>query len=115
MIRLTDKSTLNSETLGQRIRSAREKQGLSQVELATALDLGQRAISELENGNRKLAVTDLPRMAEVLGVPILYFFGDDIQPNDLDTAILKAFHSLPTNEARRTWVEVFRLLISTYK
>ena len=56
-------------TLGQRIRTAREAQGLSQEEFAARISRDQRAVSEYENGKRKITVTDLPRLAEVLGVP----------------------------------------------
>lgn len=113
-MKFADKLILNPETLGQRIRQAREKRGLSQEELASALNLGQRAISELENGKRRLPVTDVPKLAQVLDVSILYFFGDEIRLDDLDIALLKEFHSLPNNQIRQTVIEMLRLLSTTY-
>jgi HTH-type transcriptional regulator/antitoxin HipB len=112
-MRITDKDILDSQELGLRIRRAREKQGLSQEELAAEMGLGQRAISELENGKRRLAVAEVPTLAHVLDVPILYFFGDDLTPVDLDIALLEQFHILPSIDARRTVVEIIRLLAQT--
>lgn len=106
---------MDPQSLGLRIRQARERQGLSQEELASSLDLGQRAISELENGKRRLPVTDLPDLARVLDVSILYFFGDEVHLDDLDIALIKVFHSLPNNQVRQTVVEIIRLLTHTYR
>ena len=106
----TDKKVLNSQELGLRIRRAREQQGLSQEELAAEMGLGQRAISELENGKRRLAVAEVSDLARVLDVPVLYFFGDDLTPTDLDIALLEQFHNLPSVGAQKTVIEIVRLL-----
>jgi transcriptional regulator with XRE-family HTH domain len=95
--------------LGQRIRQAREQHGLSQGELADLLYKDQASISEYENGKRKLPITDLPLLAHVLQVPVTYFFGEEITPNDLDKLLLNAFHQLP-DPAKPTAIEMLRLL-----
>jgi transcriptional regulator with XRE-family HTH domain len=112
---ITDKCILNPQKLGQRVRQARERQGLSQEELAAEMGLGQRAISELENGKRRLSVTEVPDLARVLDVPFLYFFGDDLTPDDLDMALLAQFHQLPSVDVQKTLIEIARLLVKTMK
>lgn len=54
-------------TLGQRIRSAREKKGLSQGGLAKAAKVNRSYLSEIENG-ANFTVDVLARLAAVLGI-----------------------------------------------
>ena len=104
---------MDQKWLGLRIRQARERRGVSQEDLAAAVSKDQRAISEYENGKRKLAVTDLPTMAMVLEVPLLYFFEPEASPNNMDEALLNYFRQLPTPEAKQAAIDILRILAST--
>lgn len=64
------------EQMGQRIREARERLGLTQEALAELIGRDQHTISHYETGSRALIVTELPALARALRVPISYFFGD---------------------------------------
>ena len=55
------------QTLGMRIRRARERARLSQQELATAVDVSVRAVGDWENDRRKPR-NRLGALEEVLGV-----------------------------------------------
>jgi transcriptional regulator with XRE-family HTH domain len=101
---------VNATKLGLRLREARERLRMSQEDLAAAVAKDQKAISEYENGRRKLAVTDLPTIATVLQVPISYFFDEDPSFPDLDTALLDYFHQLPSVEDKQALVDVMRIL-----
>ncbi len=101
---------MNPVLLGQRIRSARERLKMSQEELAMLVSKDQRAISEYENGKRKLAATDLPSFARVLKVPVLYFYGGQLEGEALDETLLMEFHRLPTQRARQAAIELVRTL-----
>jgi transcriptional regulator with XRE-family HTH domain len=114
-MQISDKIIVNAEILGQKIRQARERAGLSQEELATSLNLGQRAVSELENGKRRLSVHEVEEMAKVLDKPVLYFLTDDIHQSDLDQLLLQHFHKLPSSESQQTVIEIVRLLSETMK
>jgi len=98
---------------GSRIRQARERLGMSQDDLAASVSKDQRAISEYENGKRKLAATDLPLFASVLQVPLLYFFGEDLTLQDFDSELLKEFHRLRTESARQAIIEIIRIFSNT--
>jgi transcriptional regulator with XRE-family HTH domain len=100
---------VNASKLGFRIRQARERIGMSQEELAAALDKDQRAVSEYENGKRKLAAVEIPNLATILQVPIIHFFTDDEPVYELDDVLLNYFHQLPTAEARHNAIEVLRI------
>lgn len=112
-MRFQDTSPLDVKELGLRIKRARENVGISQEDLAALVKLDQRAISELENGKRRMAVTELPIFADVLNVSITYFFGEELSPTDLDTLLLKEFHRLPSDMLRKMAVDMIQLLSET--
>lgn len=104
----------DEKTLGFRIKQAREKRGLSQAELARGLGIGQRGISELENGKRKLAVSELPILADVLEVPILYFIeGAMLQQGSLDQLLLLHFQAIQSDDLKKSIIEIARILSET--
>lgn len=100
---------MNAKTLGLRIRQARERLGISQEDLAAAISKDQKAISEYENGKRKLAVTELPGLATILQVSVNYFFEEDVD-EDLDAAMLNYFHQLTSPDDRQALIDVMRIL-----
>jgi transcriptional regulator with XRE-family HTH domain len=63
-----------SKHIGERIRRAREQHGWTQGDLAQRLGKNATTVSNYENGNRTIRVTELPELARVLEVPIAYFF-----------------------------------------
>jgi transcriptional regulator with XRE-family HTH domain len=96
---------------GTRLRLAREQKGLTQEELVERL--GRKtttAISEYENGKRKISAIELPDYARALGIPITFFFLDTIEAeDDLEVALLEWFRQLPSKK-RRWVVKHIRLL-----
>lgn len=109
MMRFWDNLPVEMDILGQRIRLARERLGMPQEELAAAIGKDQRAVSEYEHGKRRIAAVDLPRFAEVLQVPLLYFYEGELRPDDLDSALLYQFHRLSTAAARQKAIELLRV------
>lgn len=69
------------KALGSRLREAREYLGLSQDEVAKAVDLPRSAISLIESGQRRIDALELKRFAEVYRRPVTDFTGDvDVKP-----------------------------------
>lgn len=101
---------LDEKTLGQRIRKAREKSGMSQTELAKTLGIGQRGISELENGNRKLSVFELITISSAMDTPISFFLEGELHQEDLDADLLSHFHKLQSDDLKKNVIEMVRLL-----
>lgn len=58
------------QTLGQRIRTARETRGLSQVSLAAAAGISQGYLSQLERDEREPTLSIAARVANALGVSV---------------------------------------------
>ena len=64
----------DSSRIGLRLRAARERSGLTQQELADALDLTHRqTIASVESGKRRLSASELVRAIGILGVDLDYF------------------------------------------
>jgi transcriptional regulator with XRE-family HTH domain len=57
-------------SLGPNLRALREKQNISQEELAQAIGVRQSTISEIERGNRTPSLPVANRLAEKLGVSL---------------------------------------------
>jgi transcriptional regulator with XRE-family HTH domain len=59
--------------LAERLREAREAKGLSQEEVATQLGIPRPAISQIENGRRRVEVLELARLAKLYERPMEFF------------------------------------------
>ena len=68
------------QQMGKRIQQARTQQKMTQKQLAQALGVDRVSVSEWESGKYGIHVSLLPRLAQILNVPITFFF--DITPTD---------------------------------
>lgn len=60
--------------VGSRIRVRRNMRGLSQTELASALGITFQQVQKYEKGTNRIGAGRLYRVAEILGVPVQWFF-----------------------------------------
>lgn len=60
--------------VGERIREARRRQGLSQVALANKLGIDQSEISRIESGERQVKDTNKQALADILDEDIMNLF-----------------------------------------
>jgi transcriptional regulator with XRE-family HTH domain len=60
--------------IGNRIRLRRAMLGLSQKQLGHAIGLTPQQVQKYEKGTNRIAVSTLARVAEVLEVPVSFFF-----------------------------------------
>lgn len=56
------------------IIAIRKKKGVKQEQIATALSVDNAVVSNIENGKRELKVSELDKIANVLGVDVIYLF-----------------------------------------
>jgi transcriptional regulator with XRE-family HTH domain len=64
------------QTLGERLRAAREYVGLKQEEVARHLSIPRSALSNIEAGQRKVDALELTRMAKLYQRPVAWFTGE---------------------------------------
>lgn len=70
--------------IGQRVRALRLQRGLSQTELGQLISVTFQQVQKYEKGANRISAGRLQRIAEVLGVPVAYFFaaaGDKEAPD----------------------------------
>jgi transcriptional regulator with XRE-family HTH domain len=75
----TDEPTLRDENIGRRLKLRRLQLGLSQESLSVALGVTFEDVEKYETGNVRIDVARLQQIAEVLKVPILFFFGGTLK------------------------------------
>jgi transcriptional regulator with XRE-family HTH domain len=61
--------------LGERIAQLRKEHGITQVQLAEALDVSQQTVQAYEVGRRRIPVSALPVLARTLSTPIEELLG----------------------------------------
>ncbi|NTB87648.1 helix-turn-helix domain-containing protein [Agrobacterium tumefaciens] len=62
--------------VGSRIRVRRKILGMSQTQLAESLGVTFQQVQKYEKGSNRIGASRLQNMAEILSVPISYFFGE---------------------------------------
>ena len=62
-----------------RLKIARKRAGITQVELAERTGLSQVMISSIETGQRDGSLQTLAKFAKVLGVPVAYLAGEELE------------------------------------
>lgn len=62
--------------VGKRVRMRRLLLGMNQETLANALGLTFQQVQKYEGGANRVSASRLSEMAEILGVPISFFYGD---------------------------------------
>lgn len=63
--------------LGDRLREARKYLGLKQDEVASYLKIPRTALTDIENGQRKVEAIELTRLAKLYRQSVAYFTGED--------------------------------------
>lgn len=96
------------QELGLRIQAAREEKRLSQEQLAGAIGCSQSALSNYEKGKRRIYLSQLEKLAEVLEKPFEYFLaggepdeGTAVPPSPESNPLLRvmtAIHELEGHE-----------------
>jgi transcriptional regulator with XRE-family HTH domain len=68
---------LERQTLGERLRMAREYVGLKQDEVAKHLAIPRTALTNIETGQRRVDALELARLAKLYQRPVSWFTGED--------------------------------------
>lgn len=71
---------MGTKDIGRKLQQAREDAGLSQEQLASMLGCAQSTLSNYEKGKRRIYLTQLEHIAEILNRPIEYFLDSNNEP-----------------------------------
>lgn len=78
---------LNSNSIGNKIASARKKINLSQAQLAQQVSISPQAVGKWERGESMPDISTLNRLAEILGVDLNYF-SDNFQSEEVEATYI---------------------------
>jgi transcriptional regulator with XRE-family HTH domain len=106
--------------VGTKLRARRTKLGMSQSTLAEALGLTFQQVQKYEKGANRIGASRLQHIAQILQMPVEYFFeglpqergprrtADDATPDGLQ--LTKAFMQIPNAKLRRSIVNLVEQL-----
>lgn len=107
---------MNLTELGLKIQTAREEKRMTQGQLADAIGCSQSALSNYEKGKRRIYLSQLEKLSEVLEKPLEYFvegFGENsietyTAANTQDSDLIRLMNIIYTlNYREREQVEDF--------
>jgi transcriptional regulator with XRE-family HTH domain len=110
--------------VGKRIRMRRLFLGMNQETLANALGLTFQQVQKYEGGANRVSASRLSAMAEILGVPISFFFGD-LQSGDTPQSaaeresrerlerpetieLIRLYYAIPHTAVRQKFLEMVK-------
>ena len=117
--------------VGARIRMRRLLLGMNQETLANALGLTFQQVQKYEGGANRVSASRLSAMAEILGVPISYFFGD-LQPDDAEVSpedrqwrehlqrpetieFIRLYYVISDQQVRRQFLEMSKTVAASFE
>jgi transcriptional regulator with XRE-family HTH domain len=87
--------------IGQRVRALRLQRGLSQTELGNLVNVTFQQVQKYVKGVNRISAGRLQQIAEVLGVPVAYFFAASDSANGSPGAAAPDVEFLQTEGALR--------------
>src|SRR5215471_6832898 len=117
--------------VGGRIRMRRLLLGMNQETLANALGLTFQQVQKYEGGANRVSASRLSAMAEILGVPISYFFGD-LRPDDAEISpedrqwreylqrpetieFIRLYYAIPDPKVRRQFLDMAKTVAESFE
>ena len=102
-----------NKLVGANLKALRKAFGYTQVELATVLGINDReTISFYENGERKIPLAHLNRLADLFNVELAVLFSDDLTDQKLHKAF--AFRKEELKEKDLLVLAEFNRIVKSY-
>ena len=117
--------------VGGRIRMRRLLLGMNQETLANALGLTFQQVQKYEGGANRVSASRLSAMADILSVPISYFFGDlqpdgaEISPEDRQwreylqrpetIEFIRLYYAIPDPKIRRQFLDMAKTVAESFE
>lgn len=107
---------MDYKRLGERVREERRKLGLTQAQLAEAIDISDTYMGAIERGERSLTLDTLVRLVNRLGVTVDYLLSDSV--SDSDANIMEQFKQIVDGqpiERKQMAVNVLRTIFAYFE
>ena len=116
--------------VGSRIRTRRLLLGMNQETLANRLGLTFQQVQKYEGGANRVSASRLAAMAEILGVPVGYFFGD-LRPDGAEISaedkqwreylqrpetieFIRLYYAMPASTVRHRFLELTKTVADSF-
>ena len=86
--------------IGEKLRTARQNQGLSLRELAARAEISASMLSQIENNKANPSVRSLHSIADALGVPFDYFFPNQPETDVYAQGVDEVNHEVTASDMR---------------
>ena len=106
-------NSLSLSELGNRIREEREKQKLTQEQLAERADIGRRTIQSIELGEKSPSLDTVWRIAVALSVPFEGLFRGATSSPDGIEEVVQRLMSFPAEDHDRI-IRLFNGILDSY-
>lgn len=106
--------------VGDRLRKARERKGISQLEVSNRTNINNKTLSRYENGKSEPDFSTLKLLAELYDVTISYFFDEntdeeyDLKELLKDKKVTWGEEELSEEETQRA-IEIMNILLNKQK
>jgi transcriptional regulator with XRE-family HTH domain len=117
--------------VGARVRTRRLLIGMNQETLARALGLTFQQVQKYEGGANRVSASRLSQIAEILGVPISYFF-NDLEPEGAEPSLsevasrerlhrpetidlIRSYYAIADPEIRRQFLEMVKAVALSHQ
>lgn len=114
------KRIITSKEIGERIKKRRIELGLSQEKLADALEVTYQQVQRYENGTNRLNVENIQLIADILSLPVSYFFAfgktlmvaEEAMPclSADESKLMKYFRKIEKDSSKNLVIQVTRLV-----
>ncbi len=117
--------------VGARVRTRRLLIGMNQETLARALGLTFQQVQKYEGGANRVSASRLSQIAEILGVPIAYFFSDlelggaESSPRDREARerlqrpetidLIRAFYAIADQALRDQFLDMVKAVAQSHQ
>lgn len=81
-----------------RLTVARQRRGLTKRQLASLLDVSEKAVLKYESGEMNPSEESLSRLSSILGFPDSFFFGDDLELLSPDIASFRSLKKMKASQ-----------------
>lgn len=109
--------SIDPKILGRRLQEARKARGLTQQDVAVALNVARTTVTAVEKGDRRVRADELIRLAKLYGRPVGDFVGVREPTSDFTVQFRTAVAATDSEQARSrldTGVQDFQRLCEDY-
>lgn len=101
---MTGRDDALGDILAGRLRTARERAGLSQGQVASLLSMHRPTISQIEGGSRNVLAEELPRFADLYDVSVDWLLGRVDEEGIVVRLAARGFDKLKADDRKKLLV-----------